>query len=523
MDKGGMLVLVLLAVGCQGEVEASVEPGPEPRPLECQDDPALRPGAPVPLRRLTAPQLQATVRDVFGPSVGFLVSDEELIGYRSNTTGSVNLNTARAVLDAVEEAAAEAAPVVAAQCGEGCAAVLLDGAAKRLFRRPLTGDVRARFQALYDIGAEEGDHARGVRFLIEGLLQSPRFLYQVETTGPDGRLDGYSLAARLAFALWGSAPDDALLWAAENGELVTAAGVRHWAQYAINDPRFDHGLEEFVLQWLELEKLDDVAERPDIEALGPATRAALRHEPIAYFIQHTRSGSTLGELLTSTETAADPELAAIYGADILRTEGSVSVLDPTRRSGILTLPGIQAALAHAESTSPSLRGRAILAQLLCTPPPPPPPGVVPSLPPPVPGATTRQRLEAHFNEPTCAGCHRPMDGMGFAFEHYDWLGRYRTMDGEHPVDATGDFPIGPEDFEVQDAIGLAEILSDREQVNECMARQFARFAVGVQETEAADCTIQELGVRAQGEGGLQEMVLALVTSEWFRRPGAEEE
>ncbi|MEM9193293.1 MAG: DUF1588 domain-containing protein [Myxococcota bacterium] len=519
------IVSLTLSVGCHGTFDdgpmTAPRANPPPRQLSC--DVAEETGAPVPLRRLTAAQLQASVSDVFGVSVEFEVADEELIGYRSNTTGSVNLPIARAFLDSAEAAAEEVSSTIASECTEQptshCADYVLDFFGRRLLRRSPSPEVRQRYRALFEDGTAQGDRRQGVQLVLEALLQSPYFLYQVESVDADGWLDGPSVASRLALALWGTVPDHAMLDAAESGELSTAEGIRHWTEYAMNDPRFHHGLEVFVLQWLELERLNEANERPDLAAQEAATREALQREPLTFFVQHLLQGSTVADLLSSSETSNEPALRSVYGSDILESTDGVVQLDPSRRVGILTLPGVQAALAHANSTAPSLRGRAILANLLCRPPPPPPPDVVPSLPPPVPGASVRQQLEAHFSEPSCAACHATMDGIGFAFEHYDWLGRFRSYDRHHRIDASGEFHLGADQVRVLDAVDLSYELSERVDVSECISRQFARYVLGVLETREAACTIRDMGEAARRAGGLREMVIELFVSEWFRRPG----
>lgn len=520
-----LLLLTSLALGCQGQIEEPWRPGP-PAPLDCSEP--SQAGAPVPTRRLTAPQLEASVRDVFDLGVTYPLSDEELLGYRANVSGGLDTTGARSVMTAAEEISVEVAPLVAADvaCGrETCADHVLDTYGERLFRRPLDGDTRARFASLYALGYAEGGAEEGVRWMLEAMLQSPRFLYQVELSGADGRLDGYTMASRLSYALWGGPPDRALLDAAARGDLDTADGLRAEAGRMIDDPRFERGLEEFVVQWLELEELDDVLDRPDLEELDPATVYWLRQEPVAFVAEHVRRGSDLVELLTSPETIDVPALHPIYGDDIVSVdiEGNLTVLDPDRRAGILTLPGVQAALAHARQTSPTLRGRAVLANLLCNPPPPPPAGVVPSLPPAMPGATTRERLSMHFESDACAGCHAAMDGIGFAFEHYDHFGRWRETDNGHPVDATSEFDLGYDPISVDGGPEMSAALAERREVAECVARHWARFGSGVMESNELACTIASMADAAQSEGGLRAMILEYVSSPWFRKPAQTEE
>ncbi len=514
------LVLGLALLGCVGTVEEPWRPGPEGRvELDCSEP--SQAGAPVPTRRLTARQLEATVRDVLGVEVDYPLADEELIGYRANVTTGLDATTARDVMSASEAVSVQLAGTLAAspECASGCADHVLDTFGARLFRRPLDADTRARFAALYDLGFAEGGAEEGVRWMLEGMLQSPRFVYQVELAS-GGDLDGYSRASRLSYALWGGPPDEALLADAEAGALDTPEGMREVAARMIDDARFERGIEDFVVQWLELEALEDALSRPDLQELDAAAVAALRHEPVSFVAHRIQEGGGLHDLLTSATTVDDPALQAIYGDDILLVdvaEGRVD-LDPARRGGVLTLPGVMAALAHAHETSPSLRGRAVLANLLCDPPPPPPAGVVPSLPPASEGATTRERLEEHFASDACRSCHAAMDGIGFAFEHFDHFGRWRELDRGHPVDATSDFRLGTSRVSVDGAVELSAALADRREVAECVARQWSRFGSGVVESSELDCTIAAMADALEADGGLREMILTYVSSPWFLKP-----
>ena len=137
----------------------------------------------------------------------------------------------------------------------------------------------------------------------------------------------------------------------------------------------------------------------------------------------------------------------MYGDDIVSSSADERALDPARRAGILSLPGVMAALSHAEATSPTLRGYAVLSSFLCAPPPPPPAGVNVTLPEVGPDASSRERLEAHFSDPSCGSCHRSMDGLGFAFESIDWLGRSRDEEHGRAIEDASMFVLGGEEVQ----------------------------------------------------------------------------
>jgi hypothetical protein len=507
--------------GASGDVAMSGQggTGAGANPDAC--DPALSTGAPVPVRRLSAPQLAATVHDVLGAQAAYPIADETLLGYRSNVTSALDATTARVMLTTAEQIADMAAPSLLGDCTSDCGAALLDELGTRMFRRPLDADTRARFLALYEQGLAAEGTAGGARWLLTAMLQSPRFVYMLEATDDSGRLDAFSIASRLSYALWAGPPDEELLQDAAAGALDDAQGIAAAAERMIDDDKLTRGLNDFVSQWLYLEHLELEASRPDIAELDDATKQALAREPVAMFADHVRRGASLAELLTATETPTEPALASLYGDDLLSTEDDRSRLDPERRIGLLALPGVLAALSHAEQTSPTLRGRAVLAGLLCRPPAPPPPNVNPTLPPSMPGATTRERLEQHFSDDACAGCHAAMDGIGFAFERFDWLGRSRALDNGREIDSSADFEIAGDAISVSGAPDMARALAEREDVAACVARHFSRFAVGVRETDGFECSLADMAAAAQGPRGLRAMLIAYVTSDWFLAPAEE--
>jgi hypothetical protein len=352
------------------------------------------------------------------------------------------------------------------------------------------------------------------------MLQSPSFLYLDEVVKPDGLLDEYSLAARLSLVLWGKNPDQTLLDRAAGGALATDAGLADEIARLLADPESAGGVREFVDQWFDLARLDDADVRPDLAELGPETLSALRAEPVEFFRRLLADGAGLGELLQSSTTPASAALKALYASDLLTTTAERFELDPARRAGILTLPGVAAATAHARRSSPTLRGKAILTGLLCTPPEAPPANVNTTLPPTEAGVSTRERLEQHMTAAQCRGCHAPMDGLGFTLERLDWLGRYRTEDGDVSIDPTSKFPLADTEVTLSGAPELAAALAGRPDVAACVARQWLRYALGVTETHDADCLVERLARMLSGERGLERMIVDALASDWFRRgPG----
>ncbi|MBK6917616.1 MAG: DUF1592 domain-containing protein [Deltaproteobacteria bacterium] len=483
-------------------------------PADCSS--TQSPGAPVPMRRLTALQVQRSVADILGVTMPLEVDDEKLFTFKSNVSSAVDFAGARGYLDFAEATVLAADRSMCAEPSVACTTWLFDDVGRRLFRRPLSSGERAGYEELFAAGAaEDGGGPEGARWVLEAMLQSPSFLYMDEVARADGYLDDHSIASRLALTLWGANPDAALLDRAAAGELSTPEQVQAEAARLLADPRSVGGLTDFVDQWLRLERLNDPDARPDLEALGAETLAAMRAEPVQLLSLVLAQQGDITTLFTSSETATSPLLAPLYGADLVEA-GETTMLDPSHRAGLLTLPGVMAALSHAEGTSPTLRGFNVLANVLCTPPPPPPPGVSVTLPEIGPDATTRERLEAHFSDPSCAGCHAPMDGMGFTFESLDWLGRYREAEHGKPIDDASTFPLDGVDVSVEGPVELAAVLADSGTAPTCIARQWTSYAAGTPDKEATACLIEQLAADAREPDGLRALILGLVASDWYR-------
>jgi hypothetical protein len=469
------------------------------------------------MRRLTATQVERTIADVFGVTLDLSVSDERLLTYRSNISTSVDTASARGYFDF---ASALTLAADFSTCETSCLDWLLDDIGSALFRRPLSLDERERYTTLFELGTDSASEREAAGWVVEAMLQSPTFLYLDEVVNEDGTLDDYSVAARLALVLWGRNPDAALLETAANGELSTALGVESAVLRLLADERSHAGIEEFVDQWFDLARLDDPDVRPDLADLGLETVAALRAEPVQFFVKLLEEGAGVSELLTSPSTVASPALETLYGADILEATSERFELDPERRGGILALPGVAAATSHARRSSPTLRGKAVLTGLLCTPPEPPPADVDTNLPEIAEGLSTRERLEQHMNVPACMGCHVGMDGIGFAFEKLDWLGRYREEENGIAVNDASTFPLGEREVSVTGAAELGQVLSTTPEVSECVSRQWLRYSLGVTETSAVNCLVEELAADLRGARGLERLIVKTLTSDWFRRgPG----
>jgi hypothetical protein len=439
-----------------------------------------------PLTRLSRREYDNTVRDLLGdttqPALGF--ADDRDRAFLFRRPGLVATQDAEVLRSSAEALARTASskleqlfPCDSAGAGNeaACAARFIDDFGLRAFRRPLLPQETAGLQALY----ETGRGSLGMSFkdaiglLLEQMLQSPAFLYHWESpqsprTLEAGavKLDAYDVASRLSYFIWGSLPDRALFDAAAAGRLATAEDVAAQAQRMLQDEKAQDTVTTFFAELLELDELGelpkDSTSYPDYTpAVGEALKAAN-----AEFVKNVLArGGKLEALLTSDFSLTAPALNGMYGG------AAASAL----RGGLLTQPGFLSATGAADGSHPVKRGKAVYTKLLCGTLPPPP-GNVPPAQPASAGGTTRQRFAVHAQNPCATGCHALMDPFGFAFEHYDGIGRYRTMDNGLPVDSTSRANIDDRDQQFSDAVELSRILATSGTVRSCMAKQWLRFA-----------------------------------------------
>lgn len=499
---------------------------------------ATRPGR-APIRRMTRTEFDNTVRDLLSdttkPARSF-APDEESLGFDNNADAlGMSGLLAEQVMEASEKLATAAVArlnTIAPACdtatvGESeCARRFIATWGKRAWRRALAEDELNELHALYAKGAADGGYKSGIELVIQRVLQSPFFMYRVErgdaATLKDGvvRLTGYEQATRLSYFLWNSTPDDALLKDAESGVLATAEGVESVARRMLKDPRSKQAVGNFHAQWLELGHLELTSKDPVLfPQFDAALRTAMRTETETFVDEvFWRSGS-FDELLSAPYSFMDAKVAGLYGVPAPSGSGFVKVaLDPAQRAGILTHPSLLTLHAKANQTSPVHRGKFVRERLLCTQLPPPPNDIVIEPPDLDPGLSTRDRFKEHSKNPACTGCHRLMDPIGFGFEHYDAIGRYRKKDGTFDVDANGEIHASEDvNGTFVGAIQLGQKLAKSKQVKACMVTQWFRYSFGRSETEADVCTLKQLNESfAKANYDLRELLVQLTKTETFR-------
>ena len=336
---------------------------------------------------------------------------------------------------------------------EACAAQIVETLARRAFHRPTTGEDLQDLLAFYREGRAAGDFRGGIRRALESILVDPEFLFRIERDPPGAasatayRLSDVELAARISFFLWASIPDDELLEAAAAGRLRDADVLEAQVRRMLADERAGTLVGSFAAQWLHLRRMRTVA--PDVNAF-PAfdenLRDALIHETELFVGSQLRDDRSVVELLTADYTFVNERLARHYGIpDVYGSRFRRVRWSDERRRGLLGQGSILTVTSLATRTSPVVRGKWILENVLGTPPPPPPPDVPELEEGSGSGEATslRARLEAHRANPVCSNCHARMDPLGFALENFDAVGQWRETDaGGAPIDTAGVLPDG---------------------------------------------------------------------------------
>jgi hypothetical protein len=484
-----------------------------------------------PLRRLTRFEYGRTVSELAGVSASVadeLPPDEKSLGFDGMaSTYSVSTLHASKYLEVAEGVAsslvADGARLAAfASCDplgdEACVEPFVRAFGHRAYRKKL-GDAEAA--AMLDLYAATRvpDAAAGVRAVIAAMLQAPQFLYRPEPS-LEGEAWGSALATRLSFMIVGAAPDVELLAAADAGELEHAAGLSIQTDRLLASPRAGEAFAHFMTEWWDLEPLPSIQKDQAIyRSWTPSMPELMGRETRAFIAGAWEDTPSLATFLGAPVTYVDATLASFYGLPPVSGAELVKVkLDPSRAAGLLTQGSFLAVHAKANQTSPVHRGKFVREKLLCDPPSPPPPDIVVRPPTVDPRLSTRERFAAHTASAACAGCHAMMDPIGFLFEHYDATGRWRDVDGGKPVDSSGYLEGTDVDGELDGVPALAERLLASDQVRECVARQWFRYAFGRDATTSADsCTVDALAselVRTRGD--LRAVIRATALQELFR-------
>lgn len=492
-----------------------------------------------PLRRLTRFEYENTVRDLLNvdTSVVHELPADVADGFDNNAALQVAPEFLVEKYVVVSEAlAAQAVQDLTAltDCNaettgdEACAKKFANAFGRRAFRRSITKADETMFMAAYGVG---GTHAEGIEIMIRMALQSPSFLYRLETTVPKGSqalisLSSFELATRLSYFIWGSGPDDALLDVAEAGKLATKQQVAAQAREMLASPKAQVSLNNFLAQWSGVRELDTMTKNTTLfPNYSTELRDAMQRELPAFVDYMFTSGDvSLRNLFTSNVAFVSGPLADIYGVESpsgsKNTPQMVNLPNDEGRAGLFTQAGFLSVQAHPDQTSPVLRGKFVRANLLCDPPPPPPDDVNISVPEITSGTTARDRAAVHLSAGgSCSACHTLMDPLGLAFENFDAIGQYRETEGGETIDVSGEVLFTTDSDLNGTFVGvrqLAERLADSELVQDCVASQMFRFASGRFEGEGDSCSTNTLQDAFTGaDGDLVELMVAMTQTDTF--------
>jgi hypothetical protein len=408
-----------------------------------------------------------------------------------------------------------------------CAKRILSTLERRAFRRPVTDADVERLLLFYTAGRKEGGFDLGIERALERLLVSPQFLFRIEhdpagiAAGMPYRISDLELASRLSFFIWSSIPDDELLDVAIRGKLSDPIVLRRQAQRMLADPRSESLVTNFAEQWLFLRDIE--SKTPDdlmFQDFDETLRQAFRRETDLFLDSVLRGNRSVLELLTANYTFLNERLAKHYG--IPHVEGSyfrrVTLPPGDPRGGLLGQGSILTITSYATRTSPVVRGKWVLENLLASPPPPPPPNV-PALKTEGSEAgktlSMREALTQHRANPVCAGCHARMDPIGFAMENFDAIGRWRDRDAGKPIDTSGALPDGTR---LDGMAGLKKaLLRHPDQFVGTVAEKLLMYAIGrniqYYDQPAIRGIVREA---AAGNNTFASLVLGVVTSAPFQ-------
>jgi hypothetical protein len=405
--------------------------------------------------------------------------------------------------------------------------------AHKAYRRTVSGEEVSRLYRLFQNAERDGaSFEQAMKVALTAVLVSPHFLYRIEVDRPGEGHEGtrklreFELVNRLSYFIWSSMPDNELFDAARRRALKQPEQLRKQVERMLNDPRSSALVESFAVQWLQLRKLGMTSPDPELfSGCTPELLADMRRETELFFAAVLRENRPLTDLIDADFTFVNERLAKHYGMDgVHGNEFRRVSVSRERRGGILTHASVLALTSNPTRTSPVKRGKWVLDNLLGEPPPPPPPGV-PEFPE-TGGAkltgTLRQRFEQHRAPNACGSCHSRIDPLGFGLENYDAVGRWRTHDGESPVDASGVLPDGRS---FRGPAELKQLLASRkDDIARAFAEKLLTYALGRGITRSDRRAVDTIVAQAkQDEYKIRSFVFAVVASDPFTKRSTEEQ
>ena len=498
-------------------------------PSACEAEPA-----PPAMRLLTRYEYERTASELLGEpvEVGTVLLDDTRVevalneGFETNVEVSVD----RLRLAKYREMAGNLGQRVAAKartlagCGSDTATACLDQFlrtfGRRVFRRPLLPSEITGLEAVF--AARGGSFEDGAGLVAEAMFQSIPFLYHFYPGDPSRDqgafrpLTGYEVAARLSFLLHGAGPDDRLLDAAAAGELDSETGVRAWAETLLAEPAAQDRVARIHEEWLWIDELEEVSRTPETLGSTPVSILSDMREETREFVKRIVFNETgsLQELLGSRLGMFNGAMADLYG--VSAPAGDTMSWGPQPRAGILTQASWLTRLAAPDYTSPTKRGIFVVNELLCQSIILPDELAVPSLPSTEEFRTTRERFAAHGELPCAAGCHGVFDPIGFSFENFDELGRYRETENGYPVDASGSVQVADVNVTYDNALPLIEALAESDRVKRCYAANIFEYALGRHRYASEACETASLSQGFEVEDDITQLLVEITGSYAFR-------
>jgi hypothetical protein len=402
---------------------------------------------------------------------------------------------------------------------KGCTRAIVAHLARRAYRRPVTPkEVTQLTTLIANVQRDGGSFDEGLATAIQAMLMSPHFLFRIEPAATT-QLSQYELASRLSYFLWSSMPDDALFAAAERGQLAHPKALEAQVRRMLLDPKAHALVENFGGQWLQVRKLESV--KPDLKRFpefDEYLRLSMRRETELFFESIIEEDRSILDFIDANYTFLNERLARFY--NVPNVQGpqfrKVVFAAEAHRGGLLGQASVLTVSSYANRTSPVLRGKWVLENLVGAPPPPPPPDV-PNLDEAKIGSTSsmREQLEKHRQNPVCASCHTRMDPLGFGLENFDAIGAWRTQEGKFTINASGTLPDGRS---FAGPGGLEAVLrAQPDAFTECLARKLLIYALGRGLEPDDDPTVKKI-VKNVGKDSYRwsSLILEIVKSEPFQ-------
>ncbi|NRA66819.1 MAG: DUF1588 domain-containing protein [Pseudobacteriovorax sp.] len=477
------------------------------------------------LRMLTNREYLHTVRDLFQLGGDFspvtFTPETRVLGFSTNHSQAVA--TERKLEDWL--AAAEAVVTTSdLSAAAGCdlnqnKQCFLDSFATKIFRRPLSAEEKAKYADI----AEQGGPSQA----LKAMLISPYFLYRFEIgeAAADGNyvLTPYEIATALSYMFVETTPDAELLALAANGKLSDAAVIKSQAERLLALPEAKRMTAQFAVEWLQVEKLSK--SDSDSDVLTSQIKGDMLNETKAFFnhIAFESDSGRYSDLFSSEFTMANGRLADYYGLPHSTDADTFALTNYAgKRRGILGHGSILAATSHGDQTSPILRGLFVRDRILCQKLPDPPADADINIPEPNPNLSTRERFAQHNSDPSCKGCHRLIDPIGFGMESFDALGRQRDQENGKPIDTTGTL-INLEELGASPAVEqtfsgaseLSQIIAESNQAKQCFSLQFYRFSRGVSGNANDVCNANKVSQTSNGQQSIKDLMIQMTQASSF--------